>query len=510
MNKTFAWFAVASLLFFGCGKKAEEAEKQPEPVITVEVAAATAQPIRELQPIDGTYVLSASDFAKLSPVTAGKLESVLVKEGDKVKKGQLLAKIDTRVLDAQRSSAAAGSAAARAQASQSESSLQAARADYAATVHAAELNLDAVMSEQTSNIRQAEIELDRLKAGSRPQEISQAQQAVRQAQVNRDKSLADAERDKKLLAEGYVSGQQADASKAAYDVAESALVQAKDQLQIIKLGARPEELRAANERLKSATELGHKRIEAARASLDQAKKSKLSLNAKVQEASAARLNALGKGSDALAAQGLAANGEIRAPFDGVIVRRLIGSGSSVDATTSVIEIARTGAKIEFAGQASPKNASNLMKGMSVLSEGAPEPTGTIRSVGIADPTTGQVPIRIIFQSPPAKISAGSFARVNVQIRRISQAIVVPEVAVLTRQDKQVVFVMESGVAKMYEVTVGPTESGMVCITKGIKLGDKVVLVGNHELSDGAKVDEAKKEDDKKDEKKDEKKPGERD
>jgi HlyD family secretion protein len=500
MNKTISCLAMASLVFIGCSKKSSEAEKTPEPVITVEVAAATSQSIRELLPIDGSYVLSASDFAKLSPVTAGKLETLTVREGDKVKKGQLLAKINTRVLDAQRSSATAGSAAARAQASQSEASLQAAKADYEATVHASELNLQAVMAEQSSNIRQAEIELDRLKAGARPQEISQAQQAVRQAQVNRDRALADSERDKKLLAEGYVSGQQADASKAASDVAESALVQAKDQLQITKLGARTEDLRAARERLKSANDLGRKRVEAARASLDQAVKSKLSVDAKAQEAAAARLNALGKGSDALAAQGLAANGEIRAPFDGVIVRRLVGSGSSVDSTTSVIEIARLGAKIEFAGQATPKNASILSEGMKVLSEGSSEPTGTIRSVGVADPITGQVSIRIIFQSAPAKVSAGSFARVNVQIRRIAQTIVVPEAAVLTREDKQVVFVMEAGVAKMREITVGPAEGGMVSVTKGIKLGDKVVTVGNHELSDGAKVEEAKK---------DEKKPGDK-
>ena len=501
MKNSLLWLVIGSVLLAGCGKKAEEAEKAPEPVLTVETAVATAQPIRELLPVDGSYVLSASDFAKLAPVTAGKLESMLVKEGDKVRKGQLLARIDTRVLDAQRDSASAGSAAAQALANQSESSLRAAKADYEATVKAADLNLQAVVAEQNSSVRQAEIELDRLRAGARPQEISQAQQAVRQAQVSRDKAYADAERDKKLLAEGYVSGQQADASKAAYNVAESALVQAKDQLQIVKLGARPEELRAATERLKSANELGKKRIEAAWATLDQARKSKLSLDAKAQEANAARLNALGKGSDAQAAKGLAANGEIRAPFDGVIVRRLVGQGSSVDATTSVLEIARSGAKVEFAGQASPRNTARLNEGMSVLSEGSTDATGTVRSIGIADPMSGQVPIRIVFSTPQSNVSAGTFARVNVQIRRISRALVVPEAAVITREEKKVVFVIVSGVAKMHEVTVGPAENGNISIVKGIKAGDIVVLVGNHELSDGAKVDEPKKEDVKKDEKK---------
>ena len=502
MKQSVAWMLVSFAILSGCAKKAGEAEKAPDPVLSVETAMATTQPIRELVSIDGTYVLSASDFAKLAPATAGKLESMLVKEGDKVRRGQLLAKIDTRVLDAQRNSAAAGSAAARAQANQSESSLRAARSDYEATVKSAELNLQAVAAEQSSNTRQAEIELDRLRAGARPQEVSQAQQAVRQAQVNRDKAYADAERDRKLLAEGYVSGQQADASKAAYDVAESALMQAKDQLQIVKLGARPEELKAAIERLRSANDLGKKRIEAAKAVVDQARKSKLSLDAKAQEASAARLNAMGKGSDAQAASGLAANGEIRAPFDGVIVRRLVGQGSSVDATTSVLEIARTGAKVEFAGQTSPRNSALLREGMSVLGEGSEDATGIVRSIGVADPTSGQVPIRVFFSTPPTNVAAGTFAQVNVQIRRIPKAIVVPEAAVITREEKHVVFVIESGVAKMHEVTIGPTENGNVSIVKGIKIGDKVVLVGGHELSDGAKVEEdPAKTNDKKDEKK---------
>ncbi len=501
MKKSILWLVIGSVIFIGCGKKADEAEKAPEPVLTVETAVATIQPIRELLPVDGSYVLAASDFVKLAPITAGKLESMLVKEGDKVRKGQLMARIDTRVLDAQRSSAVAGSAAAKAQANQIESSLKAARSDYEATVKAADLNLQVVVAEQTSNIKLAEIELDRLRAGARPQEISQAQQPVKQAQVNRDKAYADAERDEKLLAEGYVSGQQADTSKAVYRVAESALVQAKDQLQIVKLGARPEEIRAATEKLKSANELGKKRIQAARAAADQAKKSKLSLDAKTQEANAARLSALGKGSDAQAAKGLAANGEIRAPFDGIIVRRFVGQGSSVDATTSVLEIARSGAKVEFAGQASPRNSALLSEGMPVLIDGSDDTSATVRSIGVADPMSGQVPIRILFSIPPAKVSAGTFARVNVQLRRISQALVVPEAAIITREDKKIVFVIVSGVAKMHEVSVGPAENGNTSIVKGIKAGDKVVLVGNHELSDGAKVDDAKNEDRKKEEKK---------
>ena len=490
MMKTWSWIAILGIALSGCGKKQDAAEKEPEPVLTVETALASVKSVRELFPIDGSYVLSSTDFAKLAPVTAGKLQTMYAKEGDKVKKGQLLAKIDTQVLDAQHRSALANSAAAQAQASQSENSFRAATADYEGAVHSAELNLQATISEQNSNIEQAQVELDRLHAGARPQEISQAQQAVRQAQVNRDKAYADADRDKKLLAEGFVSGQQADASKAAYLVSESALTQAKDQLQLVKLGARPEELKAAELRLRSARDLGSKRIEAARAAYSQAKKSRLSLQAKSQEVRAAQLTASGKNADSSAAKGLVANGEIRSPFDGVIVRRLVGPGNSVDATTPVFEIAKIGAHIEFAGQTSPRGTSKLSEGMAVLTQGIEEPTGTLRSIGVADTVSGQVPIRVVFGKPLMKVAAGAFARVDVVLRTIASAVVVPEAAVITREDKKVIFIIESGAAKMREVEVGPAEQGFIVILKGVRKGEKVVLVGAHELSDGAKVEEA--------------------
>ena len=64
---------------------------------------------------------------------------------------------------------------------------------------------------------------------------------------------------------------------------------------------------------------------------------------------------------------------------------------------------------------------------------------------------------------------------------------VPETAVVTREDGDVVFVVENGVAHMRSVKIGPAEGGQVAIVEGLKSGEKVVLVGQQELSDGAKI-----------------------
>jgi len=493
MKRQILWLAGGMLILAGCGKSEPAAETAAEPILTVEAVAVQTQSIRELLPLDGSYVLSPGDFAKLAPAASGKLLNVFFKEGDRVRKGQLLARIDTTVLDAQRSSASMGAASAQAQARQSEATLRASSADFTATVRAAELNLQAVIAERDANVAQAKVELDKLRAGARPQEISQAEQAVRQAQVNREKALSDAERDKKLLAEGYVSGQQAESSQAGFEVADSALIQAKEQLAITKLGARAEDIRAAELRFNSATNLGDKRVEAAKASLVQAREGRLMLEAKAREVDAARLGAIQKSSDNAAAAGLAANGEIRAPFDGIVVRRLLGPGDSADQTTPVFEIARKGATVEFSGHVAARNVAQLAEGMSAITEQVPSAKGVVRSVGVADNLTGQASIRIVFGQVPAGVSAGTFARLQVVLNSIPDAIAVPEGAVVTREDKHVVFVINGSVAKMQEVQIGPTDSGRVAILKGLKRGQKVVLVGQHELSDGAKVEEAKAE-----------------
>ena len=103
---------VSLVVAAGCGKgSAKEAEAEPGP-IAVKTAKAEAKDIRESFPVDGTFVPAQGDVAKLAPVQAGRLATVLVKEGDTVKAGQLLASIDIGVLSAQQSSAAAGAASA--------------------------------------------------------------------------------------------------------------------------------------------------------------------------------------------------------------------------------------------------------------------------------------------------------------------------------------------------------------------------------------------------------------
>jgi len=65
---------------------------------------------------------------------------------------------------------------------------------------------------------------------------------------------------------------------------------------------------------------------------------------------------------------------------------------------------------------------------------------------------------------------------------------VPKQAVLTKDGKSVVFVVDAdSTAHQHEVSVGAEQAGQTEILKGISAGDHVIRLGQYELADGAKV-----------------------
>ncbi len=482
-------FFIFAVLLGGCSSKAPVAEEKAEetPPASVSVARATQQDVRDTLSIDGSFALPEGRSTKLAASTAGRLVKVIVKEGDTVKAGQLVATIDTRVLAAQNQSASSAAAAASATSRQSDLALKAAQADQQAGVQAAQLALEVAADERAANIAQAQTEYDRLQAGARPEEIAQAEQTLAQARINRDSAKAQADRDAKLLAEGYVSGQQAEASKSAYAVADSGVKQAQAALDLLRAGTRKEELKASALRLRDAHSLGDKRVAQARAALAQARQGALTVAAKAQETLANRLSAAQKQADAVAAGAALATSEVRSSLSGTVVRRFLNPGDTADPAVPILEIASAGATVDFVGSVSPADASTLSVGMAVL---LPHQSGRIVSIGQADPGSGLVAIR-------AKCSgtapAGAFVTARVVRSTFAKATAVPAAAVLSHEGKDVVFVVRDGVAHQTEVTLGPEEDGVIAIRKGLAPGETVVLTGGHELSDGAKVEPAKAE-----------------
>jgi membrane fusion protein (multidrug efflux system) len=104
-----------------------------------------------------------------------------------------------------------------------------------------------------------------------------------------------------------------------------------------------------------------------------------------------------------------------------------------------------------------------------------------------DPQTNLLSVRIVVANPNGMLKAGEFATARIVVRMDPRAVVVPKQAVVTQEQKQVVFTVKDGVAHRREVATGVEEGDLVEITRGLSAGEKVIRLGQYELSDGAKV-----------------------
>jgi HlyD family secretion protein len=91
----------------------------------------------------------------------------------------------------------------------------------------------------------ANARLQDLVAGSRPAEVAQAEANVRTAEADVTKTAKDLERLTPLAGSGTISQQQLDAARAAARTASGRLDAAREQLRLVREGARPDEIAAA-------------------------------------------------------------------------------------------------------------------------------------------------------------------------------------------------------------------------------------------------------------------------
>ncbi|BBB92487.1 MAG TPA: HlyD family secretion protein [Methylomusa anaerophila] len=145
----------------------------------------------------------------ISSKVSGKVSRILAAEGDNVKAGQVLARIDSQDILAQKV--------------QAEASLAAAKANY----------------EQLVN-------------GSRPQEIQQARAAADQAKANLENASLNYGRMEQLFHDGAISASQRDNAVTTYQVAQEAYIGAVQALELAVAGPREEAVRAAAAQVKQA------------------------------------------------------------------------------------------------------------------------------------------------------------------------------------------------------------------------------------------------------------------
>ncbi|AIE86223.1 efflux RND transporter periplasmic adaptor subunit [Fimbriimonas ginsengisoli] len=496
------WIAGIACLA-GCKPSAvEEAGEKPAEAapVAVETVKAIRRSMRTTLEVTGTFNPSQGGSAKLTSAAPGRIATVNVKEGDHVRAGEVLATIESKVQQSQQAAAQAGSLAAAQQADEARLTYQASAADHAAAVRTAEQSLQTAKVERDSAVTQANFDyqtaladLRRIRSGARPQELAQAHQATVQAEVTRDRARRELQRDQALSAEGFIARRQLEDAQAAAATAESALAAAQANESLIREGARPEELRAAElkaaaarQAVENARKVGAQRVAQAETALNQARQAVLGVEAKARDATALSSLARQKAAETAAAAATSALAQIRAPYDGQIVHRLLNPGDFADSTTPILEIAGSSGSVDFVASLPAADAASVRPGMEAEIELANGKfaAGRVVSVSPADPQTGLAGARI---ATSAHAVPGSFGQARIVLGRNPNAIAVPKETLLDRDGQTVVFLANGDTAKMAPVVTGAKDAGFIEVKSGVKAGDTLVRLGQYELSDGAKI-----------------------
>jgi HlyD family secretion protein len=153
--------------------------------------------------------VDAERSINLSPKASGVIKTLLVKESDRVRQGQVIAVMD-------------------------------------------DANLRGDLTQYRGQLAQQESNLNKLLNGNRPEDIAQAQAKLNQIQAKLRQSEDDLRRNQGLFKEGAISQQTVNQKRSDRDSAQAEVNQAKAALNLQKRGARPEDIDTARAQVQAA------------------------------------------------------------------------------------------------------------------------------------------------------------------------------------------------------------------------------------------------------------------
>jgi HlyD family secretion protein len=263
--------------------------------------------------VSGNLELTLVD---LSFKTTGLLKELLVREGDVVKKGQIIARLDQEQLRQQK-------ARDQAQVASAESNYQ----QLMTTIAFQKETLESDIAAKRADLNEAQAHLDEFLAGSRKQDIQGAEAAVADARAQLQWARDEWGRAETLYKNEDISTSQHDQARTKLDSAAANLKQAEEKYGMVKEGPRREEIAAAR------AQVAH-----AQAGLKTAEANRLELQRKEEELAARQAEIARSRAQVGISQSQLDDTTIVAPIDGVVLVKPAEAGEVVAAGMTILTI----------------------------------------------------------------------------------------------------------------------------------------------------------------------------
>ncbi|MFY8022450.1 MAG: efflux RND transporter periplasmic adaptor subunit [Bacteroidia bacterium] len=182
--------------------------------------------------------------------------------------------------------------------------------------------------------------------------------------------------------------------------------------------------------------------------------------------------------------------EIRAPFAGTIGLRSISEGSTIPTNTLVARL-QSLQKMKLDFSIPEKYAAFVSKGQEISFHTDAIPQDIHAKVFAIepkiDPNNRNILIRAIFDNPGKKYFPGSFAKVQIVLKKDANAIMIPTQAVTPILKGQKVYVVSGDSVIERKIELGERMDSMVQVTKGLEAGEVIAVKGVVLLRNGAKI-----------------------
>ncbi|MHC5722758.1 MAG: efflux RND transporter periplasmic adaptor subunit [Nostoc sp.] len=394
----------------------------------------------------------------ISPKNPGVLSQLYVEQGDRIQQGQILARMDSASIEAQRSQY-------RANLAQSQAQL----AEAVAGSRPQEI------AQAKARLAQSQAQLAAARAGNRPQEVAQSQSQVDAAQAKVNYASQQINRYQYLYKEGAETKQLLDQAISDDKSARANLEEAKKRFSLVQSGTRTEEI---DQRQAAVNE--------ARAALVLLEDGTRSEEIVQRQAAVAAAEAQLKGVQVQLEDTI-----IRAPLSGIVTQKYAEPGAFVTPTTSasssasatsssIVAVARG---LEILAQVPEADLGRMKQGQQVeiVADAYPDQVfkGHVRLIApeaVVEQGVTSFQVRVALDTGTDKLRSGLNVDLTFLGDRVNNALVLPTVSIVTEKGKTGVLVPDANNKPQFrEITVGAQIQEQTQILEGVKAGDRIFV-----------------------------------
>lgn len=183
-----------------------------------------------------------------------------------------------------------------------------------------------------------------------------------------------------------------------------------------------------------------------------------------------------------------------APFDGVVTDVYVRAGDEVSPGTPLVEVADVGAlRLVLEVPGSQIGLIKTGQTVSIISSVDSSIVMMGQVTGVADAAnniTRSFEVECHFAHPSQGFAPGMYVIATVQIQVLPMALVVPSDALMYRTGEAFIYAVSADTVGLLPVTVLATDKDRAAVSGGLQAGQRVVVLGQKNLTPGTKVREA--------------------